>query len=959
MEGGCREGEEEGEGSKPFWAQGMWTISTSPLSIQRLAAALRIALARLPPLSVLVLRARIRATARRDSALADGRRARRALAPVFELLVNVLRVFETSADALASLTEGVVDVLSSDGASSLALISLDAVRLLATELVGWLLGLPPAQPALVLTPSWRPSTLMELPPSGPLPDMSQTFNQPPPPPPPSRPASFSPPQSLRQPQPPLPCLLPPAPALALSDGFAWGAGEHIGVRSEQQDAHSVWWTGCAHAACRARGEGGGPGGPARADGMQSAAEACAPADCADVLLGCPALSAAGRAGGCAVSLLVVSDGHGVYGRALARYCADQLARCVVAAAQEGARDGSAEPAAEEVLRRAFLRLDAELLGADRWLHARRAREVAARREGAQPRVARWAVGAAEEGAAAARSGGGQGCSELDGGEDEEGGGMAAGALAARELLRLIALPPPPPPPRPTEPPSVAAVLGAGPAAQWARVAGGVGSRRRTGSPRRVPSAGDGGGCAGRVPFPTPLCGGQQGGHEGSIKQSSGAEAPASSSPSPAHDSAAAASPPHDSSPAARSAPSSAAASDCSDSTADHCASLSASDCDDSAGARADGRRFAAACATAAARAPACGLAGARTGRCAGNGGCARTNGCRANGGGEGNGIGSGVVRKNVSAELSAIRARWSASKQAGAGRLGTIWTSCALPAATDEEDGGAAITLTPARICAESGAALAAALVVQFSDGRRTLVAASAGDCRALLYSSMPAAQPGVGGRSTVAAARARVRSLLPVHRAEGALERRRIEAAGAWVSAEGRVRGLLRTSRALGDGAFKDAAGRRAEEQPVIALPDVASAALPRAHGSLLLRSAEAQLAAAKAAAAAGCESSSPLRAGAAGAEAEPAFALLVLASDGVTDVMSDKQVIEYARARAHAGRPLSRVAAGMARACARAHCASAGDNTTAVIAAWGKLSADAVEPDEPEPACDSEGER
>ncbi|KAG8468643.1 hypothetical protein KFE25_013726 [Diacronema lutheri] len=95
--------------------------------------------------------------------------------------------------------------------------------------------------------------------------------------------------------------------------------------------------------------------------------------------------------------------------------------------------------------------------------------------------------------------------------------------------------------------------------------------------------------------------------------------------------------------------------------------------------------------------------------------------------------------------------------------------------------------------------------------------------------------------------ARASVRSLLPSHSADHQTERARrraatagaapasastrVEESGGWVLPDGRVIGLLRTSRALGDGAFKSVAQTPADQQPIIARPEVVCVPLPHAH--------------------------------------------------------------------------------------------------------------------------------
>lgn len=260
--------------------------------------------------------------------------------------------------------------------------------------------------------------------------------------------------------------------------------------------------------------------------------------------------------------------------------------------------------------------------------------------------------------------------------------------------------------------------------------------------------------------------------------------------------------------------------------------------------------------------------------------------------GEGGGASSGGESADSEAEFQAARARAATREDARRGLGGGGGRGA-------RRAGGGGLS---AAICAESGCTVIAALVLELADGTRRAVVASAGDCRALHY-AVPA-----GGGPAVA------RSLVAAHTPLVPSELARIERAGGWATVDGRVSGLLRASRALGDSAFKRVAGRSLREQPVTALPDSALVDLPRV------------VALDAAAAAAG----------------DQGFALLLLVSDGVSDVLSDAQVLAYTRARAHARRSLPRIAAGLARACACADRPCAGDNATVVIGAWGDLGAD-----------------
>lgn len=103
---------------------------------------------------------------------------------------------------------------------------------------------------------------------------------------------------------------------------------------------------------------------------------------------------------------------------------------------------------------------------------------------------------------------------------------------------------------------------------------------------------------------------------------------------------------------------------------------------------------------------------------------------------------------------------------------------------------------------------------------------------------------------------RGRVQQLSFDHKPNNELESKRIIAAGGWVEFN-RVNGNLALSRALGDFVFKRNEGKKAEEQIVTAYPDVEVRELTGDHEFVLL------------------------------------------ACDGIWDVLSNEEVLEFVRSR------------------------------------------------------------
>jgi protein phosphatase 2C family protein 2/3 len=113
-----------------------------------------------------------------------------------------------------------------------------------------------------------------------------------------------------------------------------------------------------------------------------------------------------------------------------------------------------------------------------------------------------------------------------------------------------------------------------------------------------------------------------------------------------------------------------------------------------------------------------------------------------------------------------------------------------------------------------------------------------------------------VGDSRSIASVRGRVQNLSYDHKPNNELESKRIIAAGGWVEFN-RVNGNLALSRALGDFVFKKNESKRAEEQIVTAFPDVEIKELTNDHEFILL------------------------------------------ACDGIWDVLSNEEVLEFVRTR------------------------------------------------------------
>lgn len=113
-----------------------------------------------------------------------------------------------------------------------------------------------------------------------------------------------------------------------------------------------------------------------------------------------------------------------------------------------------------------------------------------------------------------------------------------------------------------------------------------------------------------------------------------------------------------------------------------------------------------------------------------------------------------------------------------------------------------------------------------------------------------------VGDSRSIASVRGRVQSLSYDHKPNNELETKRILAAGGWVEFN-RVNGNLALSRALGDFVFKKNENKKAEDQIVTAYPDVDTKDLTSDHE------------------------------------------FIILACDGIWDVLSNEEVLEFVRTR------------------------------------------------------------
>ncbi len=124
--------------------------------------------------------------------------------------------------------------------------------------------------------------------------------------------------------------------------------------------------------------------------------------------------------------------------------------------------------------------------------------------------------------------------------------------------------------------------------------------------------------------------------------------------------------------------------------------------------------------------------------------------------------------------------------------------------------------------------------------------------------------------------------------------ERQRIYNAGGSVS-DNRLNGILSVSRAFGDFQFKADESRSKNDQLVTALPDVFTV------------------------------------------DIDPNIDFMVLASDGVWDVMSNQQVVDFVKDRLHTVRPINKIATLLIDTCdslGPTICGAESDNLTCIIA-------------------------
>ncbi|MFH4973923.1 hypothetical protein AB6A40_000632 [Gnathostoma spinigerum] len=150
-----------------------------------------------------------------------------------------------------------------------------------------------------------------------------------------------------------------------------------------------------------------------------------------------------------------------------------------------------------------------------------------------------------------------------------------------------------------------------------------------------------------------------------------------------------------------------------------------------------------------------------------------------------------------------------------------------------------------------------------------------------------------VGDSRAVACVSGEARPLSFDHKPANEAEARRIVAAGGWVEFN-RVNGNLALSRALGDFAFKKNEQIKAEEQIVTAYPDVTVCDLTHDHE------------------------------------------FIVLACDGIWDVMSNQEVIDFVRERLAVGRDPEVICEELLSRCLAPDCQLGGlgcDNMTVVL--------------------------
>lgn len=150
-----------------------------------------------------------------------------------------------------------------------------------------------------------------------------------------------------------------------------------------------------------------------------------------------------------------------------------------------------------------------------------------------------------------------------------------------------------------------------------------------------------------------------------------------------------------------------------------------------------------------------------------------------------------------------------------------------------------------------------------------------------------------VGDSRSIASVRGRVQSLSYDHKPNNELETKRILAAGGWVEFN-RVNGNLALSRALGDFVFKKNETKKAEDQIVTAYPDVDIKDLTSDHEFILL------------------------------------------ACDGIWDVLSNEEVLEFVRSRIAGLIPPEIICEQLMTRCLAPDCQMGGlgcDNMTVVL--------------------------
>ncbi|GMR41889.1 hypothetical protein PMAYCL1PPCAC_12084 [Pristionchus mayeri] len=151
-----------------------------------------------------------------------------------------------------------------------------------------------------------------------------------------------------------------------------------------------------------------------------------------------------------------------------------------------------------------------------------------------------------------------------------------------------------------------------------------------------------------------------------------------------------------------------------------------------------------------------------------------------------------------------------------------------------------------------------------------------------------------VGDSRAVVSMNGRAVPLSYDHKPANEKEAKRIVAAGGWVEFN-RVNGNLALSRALGDFAFKRNPKKSAEEQMVTAFPDVIKMAL-----------------------------------------SEDSHEFILLACDGIWDVMTNQEVVDFVRERVSIGKAAQTICEELLSRCLAPDCQMGGlgcDNMTAVL--------------------------